>query len=173
MVEPSPGPMLNIIRCCVKCGDVPVEVYGERKSTVCEKCGGERYGNCERITLIQAMFGLQNCAISPIQITDDAVSTTEAHSFEVWKEKGGFYGKIYVPVITWRQVANQFGGFDFVSIDAEGTSVALFQDMLLAKIFPHCVCVEFDDRLPELSQAMTAAGYHIVHSNGTNVVAAR
>ena len=86
-------------------------------------------------------------------------------------EAGGYLGNIWVPCITWGGIVNQFGGFDFVNIDAEGASVDLFIDMLAKRIMPICVCVEIDDgRDREMNQAATAAGYRLVFSNAANAL---
>jgi hypothetical protein len=65
-----------------------------------------------------------------------------------------------------------FGGFDFVSIDAEGVSVDLFHAMLASGAKPMCVCVEHDGRLAELAAKATdrEVGYKMIYSNGTNAV---
>ena len=39
MIEPSPGPFLNIVRACIGCGKIPPETHGERKASQCPSCG--------------------------------------------------------------------------------------------------------------------------------------
>lgn len=143
MIEPSPGCMRNLVA---------------------------EYGTCDRITLIQAMAAIEP-GIRRLTVTDDAVSTSTPAVQQQWAEAGGYLGNIWVPCITWGGIVNQFGGFDFVNIDAEGASVDLFIDMLAKRIMPICVCVEIDDgRDREMNQAATAAGYRLVFSNAANAL---
>ncbi len=170
LVEPSPGPMLNLVRACLWCGAVPSEVYGERKEVACPKCGNVgRYGGCHAITLISAAVGLEP-GLLPIQITDDAVSTSDAGVYEAWKKAGGYYGTLHVPQITLEQISLQFGGFDFVNFDAEGMSVPLAIRALELEWRPRCMVVEHDGRIVEVSQAAHAVGYKTVMTNGTNLI---
>ncbi len=145
MIEPSPQPMLNLI---------------------------DAYGNDERITLIQAAVSLIPGFVS-LHVSDDAISTASETEYERWKDAAKFRGRITVPVITLAQIAAQFGGFDFVSVDTEGTSAELFLQMLGLELFPTCVCVEHDGRLVEICEAATRNDYKLVFSNATNAVMVR
>ena len=174
MVEPSPGPFLNLLRACSSCGDVPLEFYGDRWKTVnCEKCGsGLRYGTDPRVTLILGAVGVEPCIVR-LHATDDALSTSDHTNFEKWKGTGGFYGEFMTPVVTLSQIFNQLGGFDFINFDAEGCSVELFVAMLGLGSYPTCVCLEHDGRSIEVQQLAARKGYRTVEINGTNLVLAR
>lgn len=146
MIEAAPGPMQALLR---------------------------EYGKDERIVLINAALGFER-SIVKMWATDDAVSTTEAANYEQWKQAGGFYGEFWTPVITLADVFNQFGGgFDFVSIDTEGTSVDVFHALMRTAAMPQVVCVEHDGRSIEVQQAAAAKGYRTAEINGTNVVVSR
>lgn len=152
MIEPSPGPMRTLLK---------------------------EYGREPRITLIQAAVSLQPGMIE-MQITDDALSTSDAGVAETWRESGGYFGKMLVPAITPHDIANRFGGFDFINIDAEGVSVDLFSHMITLGWRPTCWCVEIDGRAGELAAIAQGAGYKSagddafgVLGNGTNVVLVR
>lgn len=142
MFEPSPGPMRALLAA---------------------------YGNEPRITLIQAAVGIE-AGLTSMWISEDAVSTSEDSQHEIWKDAGGYVGKMLVPVITPPQIANQFGGFDFVNLDVEGKSVDLFTYMLSLGWAPRCWSVEHDNRLAELLTAATAKGYVATMTNSCNVV---
>ena len=174
MIEPAPGPFINLLRACVQCGDVPVEPYGERKSMKCDKCGGPRYGDSyPQIILIQAAVSCEKGLVL-ITATDDALSSSNQKNIDTWGERGGFYGKFLVPAITMQQIANQFGGdFSFVNIDAEGSSGDLFHALLATGMRPNCICVEHDGRIVELDSAAKAAGYRQVYMNGENLIFAQ
>ena len=108
MVEPSPGPLAGLIR---------------------------EYGNDDRVEVIGAAVGAINC-LAHFYVSDDAVSTTEQLNFDKWKGVGGFYGSYWVPVITIPQILNQFGPFDFVSIDTEGSSFMILGSYLQRRCGP-------------------------------------
>lgn len=145
LIEPSPGPLLGLVK---------------------------EYGNSDRITVVGACVALE-LGLVKLHVTDDAVSTSDEGNFEVWADKGGFYGTMLSPAITLEQISNQFGGFDFCNIDAEGVSVGLFLRMMELQWEPHCICVEHDNRLSEILSAATARGYVATMANGTNVVLVR
>jgi FkbM family methyltransferase len=143
MVEPSPGPLKNLL---------------------------QEYGHNEKITLIAAAVGLNNDLLH-MHVTDDATSTTDEKNYEIWKNASPFLGKMWVPTITLKQIFHQFGGFDFINFDAEGTSVELFRDLVQnTPARPRCVCIEHDSRYVEIAQLAEPSGYRQIHLNGTNVV---
>ena len=146
MIEPAPGPFLSLLR---------------------------EYGNDERFVLINAALGFHR-NMTRLWATDDAVSTTQEANYEQWKPIGGFYGSFFTPVVTLFDVFNQFGGgYDFVSIDTEGTSVDVFHELLKTDALPMVVCVEHDGRSVECQQAAHGRGYTTVHINQTNLVVTR
>jgi FkbM family methyltransferase len=149
MIEPSPGPMRALLK---------------------------EYGEDQRITLVQAAVASNECLVR-MKITDDAISTSDPGVAETWKSVGGYFGSMLVPAITPAQISNQFGGFDFINLDAEGVSVDLFREMIALNWRPHCWCVEIDNRAAELAAIAEGAGYRSaedrgfgVLGNGTNVV---
>lgn len=153
MIEPSPGPMRNLL---------------------------EEYGNEARITLVSAAVGL-NPGLVSLYITDDAVSTSSESVRSTWREVGGYFGNLLVPVITFEQIIPEgdikghpwdgFRQFDFVNLDAEGISADLFRNALLDHGWrPHCWCVEHDGRADELKSLAMGPGYYCVYENGTNIV---
>ena len=122
------------------------------------------------VTIIGAPLGLEPGLIE-LQLSDDAVSTSSREHAELWKESGGYYGRALFPAITLEQIANQFGGgFEFINIDTESTSVDVCRRIIDLDWRPRCICVEHDNRLAELCAFMTATGYKLVYSNGTNGV---
>lgn len=132
MIEAAPGPMRELAKA---------------------------YGKESRITLVQAAVAPEGGLID-LNVTDDAVSTTNSETHETWIEKGGYYAKIWVPSITPPEIFNRFGGFDFISIDIEGGSADVFLECLRLKVFPKCFCVEIDNgRLQEMMTKAAAAGY--------------
>lgn len=145
MVEPSPGPLRTLL---------------------------EAYGRDERVSVIGAAVGLERGLIE-MYVSDDAYSTSHSEHYETWKEEGGFYGKLLVPRVTIEDLVDRYGGFSFVSIDAEGMSVDLLHRLLATPMNPACICVEYDNRLVEAIKAGQDRGYRVVDANGTNLILAR
>ena len=145
MFEPSPGPMRALVA---------------------------EYGNEPRIELVQAAVSLTPGAVL-LHVTDDAVSTSCPDEYEVWREKGGYIGKLLVPALTVADILNRWGSFDFVNIDAEGVSADLFLEFLRRDQMSPCYCVEVDvGRLNEMMTAASAAGY-TAKVIGANLVLSR
>jgi hypothetical protein len=142
MIEPSPGPLLNLL---------------------------SEYSGNDRITLVSACVGLEP-GIVELMVTDDAVSSTDRHQYDAWKDVTKFRGALHVPVLTWEMITNRWGGFQMISLDAEGLSADLFLAMLAAGLQPTCVVVEHDSRLEELCSAATPLHYNVTYANGTNAV---
>ena len=176
MIEPSPGPLVEMLRTCTVCAtpvdDREHEPWGTRKQRECAECGGTRYGFEKRITFVSAAVGLES-GFATIDVTDDALSTSDAGSREKWNELGGFYGTIMVPIITLEDIGNRWGGFDFINIDVEGHSTDLLLKMLALGWQPKAICVETDGRDQAILTAATPLHYHCTYGNQTNMVLVR
>lgn len=143
MVEPSPRPFAGLVA---------------------------DYGDCDRIMLINAAVAFEPGSIK-MYLTDDAVSTSDIATFEKWNNIAAFHPGMYdIPAITLEQIYDAHGYFDFINIDAEGMSVDLLIHRVLNGPLPRCICVEFDDRLPEVLSTATVKGYSCTYSSGENVV---
>lgn len=126
----------------------------------------KEYGKSDRVNVLCGAVSVEGL-VRPISITDDALSGNVKPE---WQEIGGFYGNMFVQHYTIREILKQFGGFSFVSIDTEGTSVDVLHQLLATEMFPRCICVEFDDRLAEAIQAAQKRGYQSVHITDENVI---
>jgi len=143
LIEPSPGPLLNLL---------------------------SEYHDEPRIQIIAAAVTVEGGLVE-LQVTDDAVSTSDRKQYDAWKSVTKFRGALTVPALSVADLFARFGGaFDFISIDTEGGSVDLFAEMLRAGPRPRVVVVEHDSRLVELAQYAEQANYRQIHLNGTNVV---
>jgi hypothetical protein len=145
LVEPSPEPFLGILK---------------------------EYGKEDRIELLLAGVG-RNSAITRFHATADALTTSNVEQFEKWKGTGGFYGSFHAPIVTVKDIFDRFGRADFVSIDAEGSSVDLLHDVLASDMDPLCICVEYDNRNQEAIDAATAKGYTVLYTSAENLVLGR
>lgn len=150
LVEPSPGPL----------------------KWICEF-----YRNEPRVQIVGAAVAT-TAGMIEIQLTDDAVSTSDSGNFQVWDKSADFYGRAWFPAITLQQILERFGSFDCVSIDIEGASVEICKQLLATEMYPKVIICEHDNRLSELLQCAHAKGYRLVPcsnqaSISTNVVLAR
>lgn len=142
LIEPSPEPFLGLLR---------------------------EYGNDPRITLISGAVA-RDRSILRLHCSSDALTTGCEENFERWKEVGGFFGVFHVPTITVPEILNQFGAFDMVSIDAEGSSVEIFECLLATAMRPRCICVEHDGEVDSCAAAAALAGYRATYISSENVV---
>lgn len=135
MVEPSPGPMHNLLK---------------------------EYGKNERITLIQALASDEERDLTRIQITDEAVSTTKGEVYKTWKDRIPYLGTLLVPNLPIHTLLSVFGPFDFVNIDAEGASGELLIALLSCgsrRKPSKCICVEHDGSADGLREFAEGYGY--------------
>lgn len=145
-IEPSPGPVLNLLA---------------------------EYGNEARVNVMAAAVSLEPAYLR-MRVSDDGVSSDDTSHTNKWQAAGSkFHGELLVPTVTLDQIALWFGGFDFISIDTEGTSVDLFLRMLALEWRPGCICVEHDGRTVEAIGAAMAAGYTVALLNACNLVVTR
>ncbi len=144
LIEPSPGPLKNLIR---------------------------EYGGYKDVRVISAAVTVEG-GLLDLEITDDAVSMPAGDRIEEWRSTVNFYGRLTVPAISVSDLFKNYTepGVEFVNIDTEGSSVPVFAAMCKVGVRPRCVCVEHDSRFVELSQYAEAADYRLVHENGTNRV---
>ncbi len=130
----------------------------------------EFYGKRDDVKVVGAGVGF-DAGLLKMQMTDDAVSSSDQEVQQTWKDQGGYYGYEYVPMVTIPQIFIWFGGpFHFVNIDAEGTSVDLAIAYLKTEAFPQVMCVEHNRRIEELAQVAQVRGYMPVHINGENII---
>jgi FkbM family methyltransferase len=146
MIEPSPVPMHGLV---------------------------QAYGNDPKITLVQAAVGVDHQLIK-LYVTQDALSTTSEAAFVRWSGEGGYYGSLEVPQITVADIFLRFdGGFEFISIDTEGSSVEVLKAVFALGVRPTCICFEHDKRFVESFAMLESAGYRLVMENDNNRIIVR
>jgi FkbM family methyltransferase len=132
----------------------------------------ELHGNNDKIQLVQALVGVKS-GLMPFWNSEDAVSTTEARSFALWKAVGNFKPICYVPQITVKDLLSEFPAFgnsEFVNIDTEGTSAALFFNWPIELCAPKVFCVEHDKFQKDITALASSWGYSLAYENTENVV---
>lgn len=155
LFEPSPGPLKALVQ--EYGNNARVEVVGLPVTEFGFKGGVRRKGN-----------------YLELRVTDDALSTDADNTEHLKKwENYGFYGNLTTWAVSIEEVFEHWGaesGFDFVSIDTEGSSVDLFRAMIRLGNRPLCVCVEHNDRWEHLRELAEYARYDLVFRSGENVV---
>jgi FkbM family methyltransferase len=147
MIEPSPLPYAKIV--------------------------AEYAGVPDRIAVVNAAVGIVG-GTAEFWITEDALSTSQQAVWLKWRKAVKYEPlKATVPMITIEELYAQYGDFDFVNIDTEGTSVDLCLRLMLLGHRPKCICVEHDDRIIELLGAANVAGYACTYASGENLVLVR
>jgi FkbM family methyltransferase len=129
----------------------------------------EQYGGNSRVQLVQAAVSCEASHLERMHVTRDAVSTSVDAVHEAWLKQGGYLGSLWVPTISIPELLNQFGGFAYVSIDAEGLSVPLAREYVASGARPYVMCCEHDGRIPEL-MSYAQPFYTAAHINDTNVI---
>lgn len=129
------------------------------------------------VVLIQAaVVADEPNRLLPMHVSRDAVSTADLAVHDLWKDTAKYEGRVWAATIRARTLAEDYGSFDFVSIDAEGLSVDILDEFISCcsnERLPKVVMVEHDNRLDEVQEIAGWRGYREVHRNGTNVVYSR
>lgn len=150
LVEFSPGPVRELVR---------------------------QYGYDARVRIIQAAITAEPDHVREFQITDDALSATpDSETCKTWAENGGYFGTLWVPTLTVKQLLDQFFGaesIDYVSIDTEGTSVDIAIALIRTDHKPKVICTEHDNRIVELMAVAQENGYTSRWMNAVNVILSR
>ncbi len=131
------------------------------------------YNRCPNVQVVGAAVTVADEHVAPFRITNDAVSTNDYLVETTWKEKGGYYGDLWVPTLPLDRLLSQFFGdrkLDYASIDTEGTSNALAIALLKTEHRPNVLVCEHDGRDVELMAVAQELGYVMVHKNATNVI---
>lgn len=141
LVEPSPGPMRDLIA---------------------------EYGKNPSIELVSAAATIDTTAqMIRLHVTDDALSTQFAEKRAEWEAHGyPFLATLKVAALPVTDFLD-YGPFDFVNIDTEGSSVSLLQECLnwntpphnLGSPRPRVYCVEHDGDQEKVSILAEFYGY--------------
>lgn len=125
-------------------------------------------------TIIEPVaIGLQKGHLPFFSSKGDMVgSLSEAHKIK-WSSAVKFE-EIQVDVITLQDLAERHGtNFDFINLDVEGINWELFCQFDWNVWTPKVVCIEYDDKLKEMTQILENHGYCISYISPENIVAVR
>jgi FkbM family methyltransferase len=132
------------------------------------------YGGDPRFEIVCAAVGTVRAALVDFWDSPDCVGTTQAAHVELWKVRAPFT-KIQLSQITIADITNKLGGgFDFVNIDTEGTSLHIFKS-LDAEFLKRtrCFCIEHDGGPVEIANHAERSGHRTIYLNGTNIILAQ
>lgn len=102
----------------------------------------------------------------------DALSTTDLNHKAKW-EKGGtqFEEAKKVPAYSIQELTEKTSGYDFLTLDTEGTSYELFSwlpDEYLQSL--SLICVEHDNKAKDINNRLSILGFKNLLLNGENVI---
>ncbi len=101
---------------------------------------------------------------------DAGYATSEWRNHSKWHSQQKF-NKIIVPEVPIREVVS--GHFDFISIDAEGTSVDILKMLDLDALCCNLVCVEYDEMCADVMAWFAERKFKIIYKSGENLIAKR
>ena len=122
-----------------------------------------RHGGNEKIDLVHGAVG--DGSMQPFWNNTRTYSTTSIDNRDRFINEG-FSPRYWVPTLKILQLLER-GPYDVVSIDTEGTSVAVMRDLLLIAT-PKVICVEHDGAWVEIP-----SGYKTVMQNEENIIFVR
>lgn len=133
----------------------------------------EKHGGSTKVVSIHAAIGPVD-ELKQFWNDHSTFSTTEQGNYRKFVHQGGFSAKYFVPILSVRTLLDYLKPmlpFAVVSIDTEGTSTDIFQE-LVKVIHPMVICVEHDQR-QEAWEIGKAAGYQVLMQNEENIVFGR
>jgi FkbM family methyltransferase len=85
----------------------------------------------------------------------------------------GFSRSYITPTTSWNALLTLCPTPDVVSIDTEGTSVALFENLMMRDVRPLVICVEHEGKISRCLQLASRFRYKVVMQNEENFVLER
>ena len=127
-----------------------------------------------RIELINAAVVLENDLLNKtlLEFYESPLSAVSS-SIKSNLDKFNFTSrKIYVPKIGMKEICEQFGQFQFISIDVEGYSAELaLQDWFNPKAYGcMLIAIEPDNLQTKLQEKFTKLGYTVIGHTGDNII---
>lgn len=130
-------------------------------------------GNNE-VRLIQAAVAPKGGLMTFRDSRGDAVSTLSEEHAALWSSAVKSWDEFLVPATTPGEIIRQVGAdFDFVSLDVEGTNLAVFKAIpwgLLATQKLRLVCVEHEGHQDEMERELAQYGFERCYENAENVM---
>lgn len=144
-------------------------IYIEPVKEHVEKFKAEYEGN-QKIKVINAALSESEHDIV-LHECSDAVSTTDEAHRRKWEGSGIKFTATTTPTLTIDKFQNLTNGFDFLTLDTEGTSYTLFtwmSDEYIRSL--KLICIEHDSRVQEIKARMHKLGFRLLLFNGENLI---
>ncbi len=108
-------------------------------------------------------------------LSDDAISTTDLNHKAKWEKGGSVFNEgTLIPAYTIDELVNTTTGFDFLTLDTEGTSFKLFT--LLPDDYINSlsmICIEHDGQMKAIDSRLRYYGFKQLLLNGENLIYAK
>lgn len=131
----------------------------------------ERYGDNPRLQLVHAAVG-QFCGL--VQWWDtggDGVSTSSEKHFKAWDGTAKFNPPYFIAQITAACLIDSIQeNIDVISIDTEGTSIPILEELLRYHVSAKVIVVEYDLQDEALTKFAQTYGFEPVYKSSENLV---
>ncbi len=122
---------------------------------------------------IETIFGALSLTDEPVTFygCNDAVGTTDVKHKQKWSSLIAFDEGKTVPAFSIENLIKRTTGFDFLSLDTEGTSYQLFSfmpDEYLQSL--SLICIEHDTKIKDINYRMKGLGFKNLDLNGENAI---
>lgn len=134
------------------------------------------HGENQRVKLLNAAVTVMGGFFPFYDSGGDAISSTlESHAKKWAAGYGTKFASYEVFTVALDELFGQYGyDFDFINLDIEGCSYAMFQHLPFARLSKTtCLCVEHDGNVNAAIQLGSQHGFRMLTSNGENIVLVR
>jgi len=130
-----------------------------------------KFGN--RVQVLPVAIGLQEGRLPFYSSKGDMVGSLTKSHVDKWSAQREFE-LTDVNVVTLKTLAASRGTqFDFINLDVEGLNWDVFTQFDWKVWRPKCICIEYDDKLYEMTEIMQRNNYEITYTSPENFVAVR
>lgn len=136
----------------------------------------KHYGTNPNVKLLNAAVTVMGGFFPFYDSGGDAISSTlESHAKKWAAGYGTKFASYEVYTVALDELFGQYGyDFDFINLDIEGCSFAMFQHLPFARLTKTtCLCVEHDGNLNAAIQKGSEHGFRLLTSNGENIILVR
>lgn len=119
------------------------------------------------LAAVSAAAGLQ-----PFYVTRDQTSSMDPLHVAQWQQTAGAeFTLVLAPSVTIAQLMNAAGGsYQFITVDAEGKTLEILCAIPLPALGTELVCAEYHGCEREMTDLMSARGFHVIHRTTENLI---
>lgn len=130
------------------------------------------YGSNPKLQLVHAAVG-PRCGLTEWWDSGgDGVSTTDEKHFRIWDGTAKFSPPYLIAQVTVGRIIELCGdgNIDVVSIDTEGTSIPILQDLLDYHVSAKVIVVEYDLQDEAVTKLVKSFGFEPTYKSSENLV---